>query len=236
MGLKVDQLKSGGSGTTNDGNTACRAIKQPYVLAKLLGLHSPLIHNMQIILIALSVDLSINATLFGTLCNATAKLYVKHYRWYPMPSSVHKVLIHGADIIKNSILPTGMLGEEASEGRNKNYKHYRLDHSRKQNRTATMRDMFYRMMDTLDPIISSLNIQSRLQKSIKRKNLPLPVKVQNLLAVSEIEKSHHLSDDNDSDQESENITGLLRTFEALDNVELCNENDTEFSNSETEEM
>lgn len=178
---------------------------------------------MQIILIALSVHLPTDAILFGTLCNATAKLYVENYRWYPMPSSVHKMLIHGADIIRNSILPTGMFGE----GRNKNYKQYRLDHSRKHNRTATMRDTFHRVMDTSDPIISNLNIQLRLRNNNKKKNLPLPVEVQNLLAVSEMEISDSDDDDDSNHQESENITGLPQTFEALDHVELSNESDNE---------
>lgn len=81
-----------------------------------------------------------------------------------MPATVHKILIHAADIMKNSLLPIGMLGEEASEARNKNYKQYRRDHSRKNNRTANLTDIFNRIMDTSDPIISSLSLDSRLKK------------------------------------------------------------------------
>lgn len=52
--------------------------------------------------------------------NFTADIYVSLYSWYYMPSSVHILLIHGADICKyfNMIL-VGKLSEEASETRNK---------------------------------------------------------------------------------------------------------------------
>jgi hypothetical protein len=36
-----------------------------------------------------------------------------------MPASVHKVLVHGADIISGAILPIGKLSGEAQESRNK---------------------------------------------------------------------------------------------------------------------
>jgi len=45
----------------------------------------------------------------------TAQLYVELYDWYRMPPSVHKVLIHGALVIKYSLLPIGFLSEEAQE-------------------------------------------------------------------------------------------------------------------------
>ena len=52
-----------------------------------------------------------------------------------MPSStVHKILFHGEEIIEFMALPLGSLSEE---GRNKDYKYYRLRHSRKIFRLAT---------------------------------------------------------------------------------------------------
>lgn len=81
-----------------------------------------------------------------------------------MPATLHKILIHGADIISTSIVPVGMLGEEASEACNKDYKNFRQNHSRKMNRTTTLTDVFYRLMDTSDVIISTINLNSRLHK------------------------------------------------------------------------
>lgn len=164
LGLNVDKPKSGGAGNTNDGNTALRAFEDPDLFAKCLGLNNQLLRNFRTILIALSCHLPIDPALFKSVCYTTAKIYVSHYAWFPMPATVHKILIHAADIMKNSLLPIGMLGEEASEARNKNYKQYRRDHSRKNNRTANLTDIFNRIMDTSDPIISSLSLDSRLKK------------------------------------------------------------------------
>ena len=50
----------------------------------------------------------------------TARLLVKEYGWYKLPPSVHKILIHGADIISTTAeLPIGIYSEEAQETRNK---------------------------------------------------------------------------------------------------------------------
>lgn len=35
------------------------------------------------------------------------KLFVSLYIWFYMPPSVHKVLIHGTDVIRISLLPIG---------------------------------------------------------------------------------------------------------------------------------
>jgi len=45
-------------------------------------------------------------------------MLVDLYPWYNMPSSVLKILIHGADIINHMGLPNGMISEEAHEARN----------------------------------------------------------------------------------------------------------------------
>lgn len=86
-----------------------------------------------------------------------------------MPSTVHKILMHGAEIISTSLLPVRMLGEEASEARNKDYKRYRKDHSRKHNRETNLEDTFYRIMDTSDPVVSSISLEKRIKN---KKQLP----------------------------------------------------------------
>lgn len=86
FGLRIDKPKAGSSGNTNDGNTARRAFSNPKLFANCLGLNEELIQNFQTILIALSCQLPIDATKFENLCISTAKIYVSHYNWYPMPS------------------------------------------------------------------------------------------------------------------------------------------------------
>ena len=62
----------------------------------------------------------INAESFGSYAVETAKIYVTNYGWYYMPSSVHKILLHGENIIKHfAVLPTGQLSKDAQESRNK---------------------------------------------------------------------------------------------------------------------
>lgn len=99
-----------------------------------------------------------------------------------MPATVHNILIHGPQVILNSLLPVGMLGEDAAESRNKYYKTFRLSHSRKFSRAANLNDVFMRSMDTSDPIISSLSLNSRI---CKRKRLAIPKEVVDLPAGHE---------------------------------------------------
>lgn len=51
----------------------------------------------------------------------TQQSYIEEYGWHPMTPTMHKILLHGADIIENAILPIGQLSEEAAEARNKHF-------------------------------------------------------------------------------------------------------------------
>ena len=51
------------------------------------------------------------------------------YKWYPIPATAHKVLIHGKQILTNCILAVGFLVEDASESQNKLYKRDRDRHA-----------------------------------------------------------------------------------------------------------
>lgn len=71
-----------------------------------------------------------------------------------MPPTVHTLLIHGAEIAKEAILPLGQLTEEAMEARNKDARKYRGRYTRKHSRVATKEDLFQRLLITSDPLIS----------------------------------------------------------------------------------
>ncbi|XP_036340440.1 uncharacterized protein LOC118749769 [Rhagoletis pomonella] len=43
------------------------------------------------------------------------QLYVELYPWHPMTPTMHKILVHGALIIKNALVPIGQLSDEAAE-------------------------------------------------------------------------------------------------------------------------
>lgn len=58
-----------------------------------------------------------------------------------------------------------MLGEEASEPRNKYYKNEAEHHARKIIREANLEDIFYRSMGSTHPIINNISLQSRIKKN-----------------------------------------------------------------------
>lgn len=91
---------------------------------------------------------------FGTYCYETAELYVSLYSWYYMPNTVHKVM-HGRQKISAAVLPIGMLSEEA-QARNKDYRNYRLGHSRKCSRLFCNEDVLNMLLTTSYPLINSL--------------------------------------------------------------------------------
>lgn len=155
MGLIVDRPKAGGSGTTNDGNTARRAFQDPKTTSTILNIKQELIEHFHTILATLSCGFNVDPQKFKLFCLSTAKLYVDEYPWFNMPQSIHKILIHGYLVIDNISLPIGMMSEEASEARNKDFKKYRENFARKCSRTKTNHDLVNRLLVSSDPLISS---------------------------------------------------------------------------------
>lgn len=167
-GLLVDFVK-GNFGTTNDGNSARRFFQDPATSSRITGIDKGLIDRCDTILRALSSGYAVNVEAFKHFAIETARLYVKLYEWYPMPASVHKVLIHGSEAIQVAFLPIGMLSEEAQEARNKDFRKFREHKSRKISRTDTMKDVFNMMMITSDPFISTIRTSPRKRKQKMKK-------------------------------------------------------------------
>lgn len=71
----------------------------------------------------------------------------------------------------------GTLSEESLEHRNKEYKSYRSDFSRKTSRKDTLTDIFNRFLMTSDPWITHLRASTKM----KKKHTELPPDVKNLL-------------------------------------------------------
>ena len=129
MSLYVDEPRSGGQGSSNDGNTARRAFSDEALFAEITGVSQELIRRFRVILEALSSGFEIDTAKFHQFCSETADMYVSLYPWYPMPPSVHKILVHGHVVLQNMILPIGMMSEEAQESLNKYIRAYRLQHT-----------------------------------------------------------------------------------------------------------
>lgn len=93
-GLLIDVVKQG-SGSTNDGNTARRFFSDAKTAASITGIDENIIKRFHVILQAIASGEHINLFKFSNYCKETATLYIQLYSWYYMPSSIHKLLIHG---------------------------------------------------------------------------------------------------------------------------------------------
>lgn len=165
--LRVDYPQPGGAGSSNDGNTARRAFSNYTTLAEILDIDVELIRRFKVILETISHSYAIDPVAFQKYCSDTAELYVSKYNWYYMSASCHKILIHGADIVRNSLLPIGTLSEQPAESKNKHYRWDRLHHTRKSSRLATMTDLMYRSIDFSDPKMSTESLR-HVQMNVRK--------------------------------------------------------------------
>lgn len=163
VGIKVDVVKQG-TGTTNDGNTSRRFFENPLLTAEITKIDSRLITRLSVILEVICCNFSIDTEKFKVYSEETAKLAISLYPWYHMPATVHKILLHGAEVIQSASLPVGSLSEEAQESRNKDYKYYRTHHSRKCSRLSTNEDVFHMIMISSDPFIIQLRPEPTKKK------------------------------------------------------------------------
>lgn len=153
-GLLIDIVKQG-FGTTNDGNTARRFFRDYEKSAEITGIDGTLIKRFAVILQCISSGRNIDVEKMRSYCKETAELYVHLYPWYYMPSSVHKLLVHGADICQHfSFIPIGMMSEEASEARNKDFRSIREKHTRKIGRIQTNEDLIHNLLVSSDPYVT----------------------------------------------------------------------------------
>ncbi|XP_070513010.1 uncharacterized protein [Cardiocondyla obscurior] len=176
MGLIVDKPKYG-HGSSNDGNTARRFFANCQTTSKITGIDEKLIVKFSIILQALASERAIDPSKFEAFAFETAQLYVSIYPWYYMPVTVHKILLHGADVIchfhivfnrlnkqKNGVLfflnrahiAIGQLSEEAAEAQNKDFKRFRQYNTRKCSRLLTNEDIMHKLLISSDPYITSI--------------------------------------------------------------------------------
>lgn len=155
-GLLIDVVKQG-AGTTNDGNTARRFFRDPESTARITGISRDLIERFHVILQTIASGERVNVPKFSKFARDTAEMYIELYPWYYMPSSVHKLLKHGASIIQYfGLIAIGKLSEEAAEARNKDFRKFRESHARKVSRVATNEDILHNLLLSSDPKITSL--------------------------------------------------------------------------------
>lgn len=129
-------------GNTDDGNKSRRFFEDPQIAADITGISYDVIYRLKVILETISSGYKVDPEKYDKYAKETAQLYVELYQWHPMTTTMHKILIHGAEIIKNALLPNGQLSEEAAEARNKHFRSYRQDFAREFSRESCNRDIF----------------------------------------------------------------------------------------------
>lgn len=127
-----------------------------------------------------------------------------------MPTSVHKILIHGASVIEHAILPIGELSEEAQEAKNKDIRRFREYHTRKSSKLKNNEDLFKRLLLSSDPYISSfhsgMNNKKESTDPADLRLLTIPEKtssVQDLEEEKEEEGEEEEEEEEDHDDEHE---------------------------------
>lgn len=153
LGLIVDKPKPG-FGNSNDGNVARKFFQNYSISSSITKIDAELIKRCYIILQTISSGFKINPDKFEKYCFDTASLYVRLYPWMPMTPTLHKILIHGSTIVREALLPIGMLSEEAQESKNKDFKSYREFFSRKTSRLDNITDIINRLFISSDPLLS----------------------------------------------------------------------------------
>ena len=154
MGLRVDEPRAGGSGNSNDGNTARRAFRSPAEFAACTGVDQELIDRVGTVLQAVSSLHQLDIDALSAYCRRTAKLYVERYSNHPMSTTLHKLLSHSAAVVESCHLPIGMMSEEAAEATHKRVRQYRLRHTRKDSRIHTMSDLLGYLLVASAPLLS----------------------------------------------------------------------------------
>ncbi|XP_017484189.1 PREDICTED: uncharacterized protein LOC108372867 [Rhagoletis zephyria] len=157
--------------------------------------------NFSLVLRVLSCGKQIKTQEFSVLLNETRELYLRNYGWYNMPSSVHKVLVHGCDVIKYFDLPIGSLSEEALECSHKNIRKYRLNRSRKTGRLQSNTDLMTRLILSSDPLVA-------FKRNIKQRN--------KYLKGSDLSFNKYIVESDEADKSMESFESVITSSSSED--------------------
>ena len=154
LGLNVDKPTQG-SGNSNTGNTARKFFCEYVKVAEITKIDENLIYRFWVILSIINGTQKINTSAYSAYAKETAVLYVNLYGWFYMPLSVHKLLIHGSQMIDSLIIPVGQASEEGMEARHKDIRNARSAHSCKISRKRSLQDLMNWLLATSDPVIAT---------------------------------------------------------------------------------
>ena len=116
--MSVDVVKQG-AGTTNTGNVAREFFQKSDRVSEIIGVEKEMIERLYTVLQVISCGKEIDLNEFKKYCIETAKIIIELYPRYKMSPSVHKILIHGCDIMNELNAPMIWFSEEPQEAKNK---------------------------------------------------------------------------------------------------------------------
>lgn len=179
LGLNVDRPAQG-SGTTNDGNTARRFFDNSEIVSQVTGVDMHLIHRLSVILSTLNSGFCIDSCKYDAYAKETANLFTQLYNWYYMPVSVHKMLMHGKQVIDTLCITIGHASEEGLEATHKLLRNARLHHTCKNSRIRSNSDLIHWLFVVTDPLLAGF------RKHSNHKDDHLPAEVISLLKSPEL--------------------------------------------------
>ncbi|CAH0382639.1 unnamed protein product [Bemisia tabaci] len=163
LGLNISKPKQG-FGSSNDGNTARTFFQKHEITSNITGLDHQLLVNFHVILRLLNCKEDLNLEKFDELTKETLSLYMAKYQWYKLPQTVHKILIHGSEVMRNFDFPVAFLAEDALEATHKDIRSERDGRTRKRSRVESNIDLMNRLALKSDPHVTSFRCSALKKK------------------------------------------------------------------------
>ncbi len=195
MNLIVDS--SNDPGNTLSGNVARKAFSNPVKFAQIIGVSPMLVSNLDVIWRTMASKHQINSEKFGEFCTETLDIYLTDAGWYNLSPTLHKIFIHGKDIIKACPVPLGWTSEEGSESNNKFVRRFLSNHTRKTSQIDTLTDLFNRLLEVSDPCLTATT-----WKKDKKDSRTLTPEMKELLCISSDDIYNESSTNEHSDSDS----------------------------------
>ena len=184
------------------GNTARKLFEDPEFLSTTLKVPLEIVLKLKSMCDAVNSSKKIDSAKFEELGTEFNDLFFQHFvhpgktrSWYFMPSSIHKITVHGKQLLDNLPMAPGLSSEEGSEANNKFFREIRRSLTRKLSSLTVIQDLNERLLCISDPLILKKASKDYLRKKKKR---PVPEHLKDLLLDQEnavIEQDDDFHDD-----------------------------------------
>ncbi|KAJ8666761.1 hypothetical protein QAD02_008423 [Eretmocerus hayati] len=160
MGVRVDQVR-GGFGSSNTRNVARRRLADPENFSKALEIDETLVKEVSLILRLFRCKKDLRLDEVRRICYETHDYFFRVYEEAYVNSTLHKALIHGADIAGLFPLPVAFFSKDALRTWHKIFRRAMVYHARQCGRVERLTDLFNRGTHLSDPSISLISFRER---------------------------------------------------------------------------